>query len=592
MSSGDTLTYDMAQSTDKAAPSVFVKRDYLSILDSNNGSYNGNQIIIDTSQLSNSNKYMSYRQAYLSVPMVMAVSSKLITVGGAAKSLLPIADVTPSTRAISLKNWFGSIINSLVLDYAGTTIVQQSSLCGMWNCFTLMTSLSQSDIDLNGPSLGFFPDDVNWMYRDVTDGSLSGIGTCNNVLQCAQGSVSKALGGSEFGNSGMWSRMAKTIIDPSAVSSQAGSALSALVPENDLKAYYRSLVSKAGAKTTAGETTGFVYAIQAQIFLKHIHSFFANCPLMKGVFFRLTLNINQPTVVIKCADTNQLTIESIVSPLGGVSPIMVASQESGLVSSTSATALPAQGGLDLTAVGATARISLNVGNTILDPTQKNEITATGLSTTTSLGQSCQLYIPAYTFNPSYEEAYLSRPTKTIQYSDIYQFTTAETTGSFNFLISNGISNVKSILVLPYFSKIHSTIDHPVWTSPFDPAGAGPTSPLTSVITNFQVVMAGQNMFYNTQKYGFEQFLNQFVGVNSINGNLTDGLTSGLVDFHKFNSTYSYFFCDTSRKLPVDESVPMSISIQGDVKSTKAIKFVVFVNYGVQVSLDVLTGARV
>ncbi len=595
MSSGDTLTYDMAQSTDKAAPSVFVKKDYLNILDANSGSYNGNQIILDTSQLSNSNKYMSYREAYLSVPLVLAVSSPLITESGTVKSLLKrtgtgtVSDA--ATRAFSLKNWFGSIINSIVLDYAGTTIVQQTALSGMWNCFTLMTSLSQSDIDLNGPTLGFFPDDVNFMYKDVA--AHSGVGTCNNVLQTGQGSVSLGLGGSEFGNSGMWNRMVKTVIDPSSIAGQTGFTNQALVSEQNLKSYYRSVLSKAVAKTAANETTGIVYAIQSQIYLKHIHSFFANCPLMKGVFFRLTLNINQPTVVIKCGATaGKLEIDSIISPLGGVSPIMVASQEESLIGSASVDAIPAQGGLDLTALAATARITLNVGNTIIDPTQKTAIAATGIAATTSLGQSCQLYIPAYTFNPSYEEAYLSRPTKTIQYSDIYQFTTAETSGTFNFLLTNGISNVKSILVLPFFSKIHDTVDMPVWTSPFDPAGCGPTSPMTSVINNFQIVMAGQNMFYNTQKYGFEQFLNQFVGNNSINGNLTDGLTSGLVDFHKFNSSYSYFFCNTSRKLPVDESVPMSISIQGDSKSAIAVKFVVFISYGVQVSLDVLTGARV
>ena len=477
MSSGDTLTYDMAQSTDKAAPSVFVKRDWLNILDSNNGNYNGNQIIIDTSQLSNSNKYMSYRQAYLSVPLVMAVSS-------ATNTMLKAADLKQSSRAFGLKNWFGSIVHSLVLDYAGTTIVQQTSLCGLWNTFTLMTSLSQSDIDLNGPTLGFFPDDVNWSFESTATGGKSGIGTCNNVLQCGQGSVAKPLGGSEFGNSGFWARMAKTVIDPAAVSGQVGGAIASVVSAENLKSYYRSVVTTG----TAGSTDGIMYAIQAQIFLKHIHSFFANCPLMKGVFFRLTLNINQPTVILK-TDTNadDMSIASIVSPLGGVSPIMVASQESGLAASSGAIA--AQGGIQLATAGSTCRVTLNVGNKIIDPTQKSAISTAGLGDTTSLNQSCQLYIPAYTFNPSYEEAYLSRPTKTIQYSDIYQFTTTGVRGSFNTLITNGISNIKSILVLPFFKKISNDMDYPPIQSPFDTAGAGTTSPLASVIQNSQVVVA-------------------------------------------------------------------------------------------------------
>ncbi len=594
MSSGDTLTYDMAQSTDKAAPSVFVKKDYLNILDSNSGNYNGNQIILDTSQLSNSNKYMSYREAYLSVPLVMAVTS--VT----AANMLNVNDMKSSSRCFGLKNWFGSIINSMVLDYAGTTIVQQTSLCGLWNTFTLMTSLSQSDIDLNGPTLGFFPDDVNFVF---STGGQSGVGTCNNVLQLGQGSVAAPLGGSEFGNEGFWARMATTVIDPQAKSggvaqdSATSSAIGDIVGATKLKSYYRSIVE---TKTGDGSTTGILYSIQAQIYLKHIHSFFANCPLMKGVFFRLTLNVNQPTVVIKpdiaSGSDGKLLIDSIISPLGGVSPIMVASQASDLKASA-VTNMPASTGIVLTKSDtARARITLNVGNKIIDPTQKAAISDAGLGETTSLNQSCQLYIPAYTFNPSYEEAYLSRPTKTIQYTDIYQFTTPGIRGAFNQLISNGISNIKSILVLPFFKTITKTgNDYPPVQSPFDTAGAGTTSPLASVVKNFQVVVAGQNMFYNTQNFGYEEFLNQFVGVNSINGNLTDGLTSGLVDFQKWNSLYGYQYVNVSRKLPVDESVPMSVSIQGTTQQEDAmpeISFIIFIQYGVQVSLDVLTGARV
>lgn len=604
MSSADTLVYDMSQMTDKAAPSVFVKRDWLSILDSQNGNYNGNQLVIDTSQLSNSNKYMSYRQAYLSVPLVMAVSSPKDASGNSmldASGTAVLPDMGSSGRAFGLKSWYGSIINSMVLDYAGTTIIQQTSLCGMWNCFTLMTSLSLSDIELNGVTLGFFPDDVNFCYEPTA--STNGIGCCNNRLQVLQGTVQDPLGQTEFSNSGMWRRMADSVLLPESICGQgSGTALSygEIVPEDRLKSYYRSLLtSSADSSATTGQQ-GHVYAIQAQIFLKHIHSFFANCPLMKGVFFRLTLNLNQPVLTLS-GSGGALDVTQIISPLGGIVPVMVASQSTTLLSSGSETEIPSQSGLLLTsAAGAlSARVTLNVGNRIIDPTQSTNIAAAGLSTTTSLNQSCQLYIPAYTFNPSYEEAYLSRPTKRIQYTDIYQFTTAGVpgAGSFNFLITNGISNVKSVLVLPFFSKIAASRDFPPFQSPFDPAGCGPTSPLTSVITNFNVVVAGQNMIYNTQNYGFEEFINQFVGVNSINGNQTDGLTSGLVDFHKWNQSYCYWYVDCSRMLSVDEAVPKSISIQGTNGTAQAggagdVKFYVFVEYGVEVSLDVLTGARV
>ncbi len=159
--SGDTLTYDMAMMSE-GSPQVFVKRDWLALQDQQNGNYGGNQLVLDTSQLANSNKYADYRNAYLTVPMIMAMSSPsdanqismLTTTGGDFKDGV--------TQVPSLKNWFGSIVSSMLLDYAGTTIIQNTPLCGLFSTFTLMTSLSRSDIETLGPTIGFYPDSVNF----------------------------------------------------------------------------------------------------------------------------------------------------------------------------------------------------------------------------------------------------------------------------------------------------------------------------------------------------------------------------------------------------------------------------------------------
>ena len=244
------------------------------------------------------------------------------------------------------------------------------------------------------------------------------------------------------------------------------------------------------------------------------------------------------------------------------------------------------------------QVTLNVGNTIFNQSQVNYI-GTNQS---SLNRSCFLHVPSYTFNPSFEESYLSRPTKQIVYTDIYQYTTPLVTGgnkaAFNFLLTNGISNIKSILILPIFTQIatsgeggsNSDVKYPPYQSPFDAAGCGPVSPLTA-IRNFNVVVAGQNMIYNTQQYNYEQFLNQLVGVNSINANLTDGLTSGLVDFQSFQQAFTYYYVNCSRMLPIDEAVPKSVSIQGTNASQISVQYMCFIEYGVQVSVDVLTGSR-
>ena len=110
--SADTLVYDMANSSEGNA-SIFVKKDWLNILDNQNGNYRGNQSVIDTSQLANSNKYMNYREGYLAVPLTLCASQTAVTA--------PATAATSQDYTYGLKNWFGSIVHSFSVDLGGTT---------------------------------------------------------------------------------------------------------------------------------------------------------------------------------------------------------------------------------------------------------------------------------------------------------------------------------------------------------------------------------------------------------------------------------------------------------------------------------------
>ena len=72
--SSDKLVFDLASEIE-GSTNVFIKKDWVNILDNMNTNYSSNQSVIDTSQLSNSNKYMSYREAYLLVPMLLTVTN-------------------------------------------------------------------------------------------------------------------------------------------------------------------------------------------------------------------------------------------------------------------------------------------------------------------------------------------------------------------------------------------------------------------------------------------------------------------------------------------------------------------------------------
>ena len=118
--SADKLTYDLSEEIE-GSPNVFVRKDWINILDNQSQNYNSNQVVIDTSQLANSNKYMSYREAYLLMPLLLTLTSP-----AAATGLKPAT--RPAGYVMGLKNWFGQMIHSFTLDYNGTTIIQQTPL--------------------------------------------------------------------------------------------------------------------------------------------------------------------------------------------------------------------------------------------------------------------------------------------------------------------------------------------------------------------------------------------------------------------------------------------------------------------------------
>jgi hypothetical protein len=317
------------------------------------------------------------------------------------------------------------------------------------------------------------------------------------------------------------------------------------------------------------------------------------CPLLKGVFMKLTLNLNNSQCTITSEGTKQLSNYTSNVYLGGVQPLMIPDEFSGSSFVRNANC-PAS---------STFYYDLMVGSKTYNTNILSSTNApTSPASEGNVSKSIYLYIPAYTFNPTFEQAYLSNSVKQIKYTDIYQYQVKDVVAGsqFNNLITNGIANIKSVLLIPFFSRKCTAIagglptqgdTYSEWQSPFDPAGCGCTAPMVS-LGNFNIQISGQNAIYNMQRYTFEEWNNQLYGQNAVNGGLTDGLTSGLIGFNDFQQSYCYYYVNVERMLPVEQSVPKSVQIMGTNYSTMNIDLWVFVEYGVEVRIDVLTGARV
>lgn len=565
----DALIYDLSSQTE-GSPTVFVRKDWLSLIDNQNGSYSGNQSVIDTSQLSNSNRYMSYANAYLQIPMVMT-----LTADANSALFAPATAATSADYACGLKNWYGSIIHSVQAEWNGVTIIQQTNFQGLYNTFKLMTTLSYNDILAQGSEIGFYPDDALAVVFNAA-ASVNGVGTCFTQNAMSVPVVTGVHTTYNSGNIGFFKRQQFINYDPTGLTAPASDAFSTLLTAAACTTAWKSYIFTK-VDGAAGARGVVQWAINGIVKLRHLHHLWEKMPLLKGVYMKITLQLNNCSANFSSAGAGgNLGIVSVTSNVGGVCPIQIASAAAG------------NGGVAAFGYVGNYTVSLSVGAT---PLLSSQVAVAGV-TNSPLGRNITLNVPSFVFAPPFEAAYLASQVKTVQYEDLYQYQVLSVSAGaqFNNLISNGISSISKVLVLPYFTSAANGGVSPLY-SPFDAAGTGVTSPLC-LLTNFQVVVSGQNALYNTQKYSYQQFIEQLAGCNSINGDQTDGLCSSLISLLDFETSYNYYYVDVSRMLEIETSVPKSISIQGQNLSAKAIDLIVFIAYKQTLKVDVLTGNRV
>ena len=113
-----------------------------------------------------------------------------------------------------------------------------------------------------------------------------------------------------------------------------------------------------------------------------------------------------------------------------------------------------------------------------------------------------------------------------------------------------------------------------------------------MLTNFNIMVSGVNLFLNNENYDFEAFCTQLAQSNQINGGLTTGLASGLISEKMFSQAYRYYYGNCSRSLPSEQGVSRSVQIVGQNVSSASCDFMVFVEFQREIVIDVATGARI
>jgi hypothetical protein len=609
----DSIVFEESVNTEISS-SEFVDKQWLYVNDNNNGSYSS-QVVLDTTPLANSGSYLNWSEAFILMPLCLQIES-------------PVAQLDanlPVDWIAGLKSGYWNMLHSITCEFNNGNIIQQVPFMNVFCSFKNITSWSKGDLIDWGAVCGFAPDTSrSWAYNDIApagavgtplSGSGSGLSNNRNAPYVSitnpttaaavasvqsynlitQATTSSADVRSTW-NEGFFTRQSVFNYDDDLTATNAFSSNKGLLMSGaNCSQLFRSFVIKAAQLRAV-----FIDAI---IRLKDIADFFQKCPMLKGSTMRMYLNTNQCYFQIAQRGASYvaasgaldaqpilgLNTQPVILGGGGTCPVLYSS--AGLGQGASAL-------IPLIVTPAAAATTVNVALSIVRP-QFSQMAQNALVGSAPIS-SVRLYCPAYTLSPIAEQRYLSlSPTKRVVYNDIFQFSFPNQTANspFNILVTNGIPNIRSVLVLPFLPAASNgvAVAGGVRTSTLlSPFCSTPASPDPLGILNFQIQVSGKNLFINQLQYDFETFTEQLVSSNQLNGSLTTSLASGLVSKQDFQYLYRYYYGNCSRSLPSEEGVAKSIQIQGTIMNPAniGVDLMVFVEFEREITIDVRTGARI
>lgn len=606
--------------------SEFVDKQWLYVNDNNNGSYSS-QIVIDTTPLANSGGWCNWSEGLILMPLVLQLE--------AANATISATSDTGYDWVLAMKNGYWNILHSMNIEFNNGSVVQQTPYMNLWCSFKALTSWSVDDLRDWGAVCGFSPDtSLSWGFNSsATTGSNilagCGAGLFNNLtsIQVDISSYAWASGTNPVAtpvlsvnlntkttlpsqdlryifNQGLVNRMSFINYDPTVTPAIDGFSLNqgALMTNTQATLIFKTCV----LYQTSGSLTTRAVCIDAVIRLKDIADMFAKMPMTKGGTFRMYLNTNQvyfqvsqTSATIKTdltsvtADAFQiLTTAPVILGGGGTNPVMFASCGLGQGAQTLITP---QISTAPTAATETTSVALSIVRT-----QFSQITNVVSCPITS----CRLYCPVYTLSPLSEQRLLSlSPTKKVVYEDIfyYQFPNQAGGQNFNLLVSNGIPNIRKVLVQALINKVSNGTTYTAGgvaglttsslLSPFCSTGGTP-DPIS--INNFQIQISGKNLFINQLQYDWEEFVEQLVSSNQLNGSLTTSMASGQIGKQDYQSLYRYYYGNASRSIPSEDGVAKAVQILGQINTPSNITcdIVCFISFERDFTIDLRSGARI
>lgn len=523
------------------------------------GAYLSGKVIIDAQNFGNGTDLIDWSNAYITLPYhfkVQLTTSVNTTLGKYDPDML-----------VGAKNM--SLVESIRVEQAGRTIVQESSNLSHLVNFIKHTTTSPNELHRQDSVLGYYPDG-----SDLTEQQLGIWATYNNSNYIFDDVNNAPSSKAPAYNEGLYRR--QLLLGPG---NQFSNFIDPINGSLNEAAVYQEIIAGETADTSMTADVPKTISDQhfiAVIKLADLSDYFKKHPLSKNGY-KITLSINQASTTM-ISQNNPFSLVSI--PNVTTKPFDSAANYKPNPTTLYQNATVQPGMLCVGRQCYNANVALTV-TAICTLTLTSEV-----DTSANTRQNgVILYTPSYTLSDSAESKLLSQP---IVNKQPFMFNSAVYTGltpgiNINLQLFSAITNPRLLVVIPQYAS--SAQGQSSQASAFNSC-PGTTDALS--LTRIQIRVNSKTILPAPTSYSYEQFIQNTSQVLSVNGGIGP-FASGMIDIRKFSSNYRYYAFDLSL-LPADQvDIPQLITFEGYNNSLVPVDLYVYCIYQSSATFDLLKG---
>jgi hypothetical protein len=248
-------------------------------------------------------------------------------------------------------------------------------------------------------------------------------------------------------------------------------------------------------------------------------------------------------------------------------------------------------GLNIASATPVTKLELSIG------VARNSINTSGQSFSHPTLSSVRVYCCLYDLSPQAESMYLAKvPTKNIVYNDFlsFQILNVGAGANFNQILTNSIAKGRRLIIVPQIAAAFNTAGTAGTIAPMNsPFTSSPCTTSNTSITNFNVLVSGANLYQQNLNYSVEHFIQELRKTNSVNGGMSLGMSSGLINQLEYESGYRYIVSDLSRcPSEASDNVSKSIQVIGTNSSKYPVDLFCFLQFERNIEIDISTGSLI